>query len=253
MKLKLLTSVLTLGILLVGCGNEAVNDASKEKEKTEQTVGSSQKEVKEAEMSFDVTGEVSYPIYNDVMEETNVSYFAEITNTGDVPLDVTDANVTFTDKDGTVIGTSDSSNVWASPHIVEPGKKAYLSTSETIDGTVDTYGKGELTLAPVEAIDAVEELPIEGNSGKVDTYIYINGKVKNTTETETDYVTIAAGIYDKDGKFVGATYGQVDTLLKPGASVGFESNAFEIPYENIPPEFDYEVLAYTYPSYDVDE
>ncbi|MGE6894488.1 FxLYD domain-containing protein [Priestia flexa] len=237
--------------ILAGCGQETVSD--KPKEAVEKATESTEKEVKEAEVKFDLTGEASYPIYNDVMEETNVSYFAEITNTGEVPIDVTDANVTFTDKEGTVIGTSDSSNVWASPHVVEPGKKAYLSTDATIDGTVDTYGKGELTLAPVEAIDAVEELPIEGNTGKVDKYIYINGKVTNTTNQDTDYVTIAAGIYGKDGKFVGSTYGQIDTLLKPDASVGFESNAFEIPYENIPPEFDYEVLAYTYPSYGIDE
>ncbi|TYR81128.1 hypothetical protein FZC66_04490 [Priestia megaterium] len=237
--------------LLAGCGQETASDTPKKE--VGQTKGTADSEVKEAKVRFDVTGEASYPMYSDVLEKTSVSYFAEITNTGDVPIDVTDATVTFMDKDGTVIGTADSSNVWASPRVVEPGKKSYLSTNEDIDGTVETYDKGELTLAPVEAIDAVEELPIEGNTGKVDTYIYVNGKVKNTTNIDTDYVTIAAGIYSKDGKFIGSTYGQIDTLLKPGSSVGFESNAFEIPYENIPPEFDYEVLAYTYPSYGIDE
>ncbi|MGR9544823.1 hypothetical protein [Priestia megaterium] len=45
----------------------------------------------------------------------------------------------------------------------------------------------------------------------------------------------------------------MDPPLNAGASVGFETWNDKIPADKVPDQFDYEVLAYMYPSYDQEE
>jgi hypothetical protein len=247
-------TLLACGLLLTGCGNEKASTTNQAQEETKGTEGEGANSSQpQEELKAKIVDQVSYVFTDPYMETTTASYFAVVQNKSKVPVDITEMTVTFLDKQGTVLATEESSSIWTSPQILKPGQKTYLSADTDLDIPVDQFGKAELNVTPTYTNDTVKELPIEGDSGKYDGTMYVNGKVKNTTKKQTDYITVAAALYSKDGKFIGTTYGQVDSPLNAGASVGFETWSDKIPADKVPDQFDYEVLAYMYPSYDQKE
>ncbi|MED3974630.1 FxLYD domain-containing protein [Priestia megaterium] len=244
-------ALLSCGLLLAGCGNETAKETSTKQEETKTTSGSGENSQVQEELKAKIVDEASYVKYDADIDFTTASYFAVVENTSKVPVDITETTVTFLDKEGTVIGTNDSSAVWVSPQVLKPGQKTYLSTDLDIDVPADQFGKAELNVTPMPTTDTVKDLPIEGDSGTFNgNTLHVDGKVKNTSKNQTDYITMAAAIYTMDDKFVGTTYGQVDSPLNAGASVGFETWNDTIPAANVPKQFKYEVLAYMYPSKD---
>lgn len=242
-------SLLACGLLLAGCGNESAKETASKQEETKATSGSGENSQVQEELKAKIVDEASYVKYDADIDFTTASYFAVVENTSKVPVDITEMTVTFTDKEGTVIGTNESSSIWMSPQVLKPGQKTYVSTDLDIDVPADQFGKAELNVTPMPTTDTVKSLPIEGDSGTFNgNTLHVDGKVKNTSKKQTDYITVAAAIYTMDDKFIGTTYGQVDSPLNADASVGFETWNDDIPAAKVPQQFNYEVLAYMYPS-----
>lgn len=240
---KILGSLLALG-LLAGCGNEKVSETPKE----EENVAAVEKEEKPVKLSVDIVDEASYTYEDDT--ELMGNYSAVIENKSDIPVDVSNITVTYENNDGNVIGSSTNSTVWVSPHVIEPGQKAYVMNETDLPiASSDDFKSAEMTVTPKETTEKAIELPIEGALLTADdnsVFLRMLGKVKNTSDTPLDHVTIAAAIYDKNDKFVTVSYGQVQETFNPNQSVPFQTDS---PWQNFgklqEPER-YEIFAYMY-------
>ena len=256
MKKSLGIALISCGLLLSGCGKEETVSKEEQVEQAKQAVRDSfdaeqaeqERQAKEnAKIKIKTVDEVNYPFYDDIMEVNSVYYAAIIENTSKKTVDVSEISLAFLDKKGTVIGSGDSSSVWVSPSVLKPGQKAYVLNESEINSAVEDYDKTEVTFSPEITEERAKKLPIEGESvdGDEDT-IFLNGKVTNTSDVPTDYITIAAALYDKNDKFVGVTYGQVQDTLNPKNSVAFQTDAHNFT-GHIKGELDrYEVFAYMY-------
>ncbi|OVE34803.1 hypothetical protein CCZ20_24440 [Priestia aryabhattai] len=255
MKKVLGVTALACSLLLAGCGNstdkETAAQPTKEeiiKNKIDARQAEKEREAKEnAKIKISTVEEVNYAHYDNVMETNSVYYAAIIENKSKKTVDVSGISLAYLDKKGTVIGSGDSSSVWVSPSVLKPGQKAYVLNDEEINAAVEDYDKTEVTFSPEITDERAKKLPIEGVSVDSDEdTIFLNGKVTNTTDVPTDYVTIAAALYNDKGKFVGVTYGQVQDTLNPKNSMAFQTDGYNFA-DKIEGLVDkYEVFAYTY-------
>jgi len=247
-------ALLSCGLLLAGCGNQVSKEEDTKEAKQEAVKNyfdakqaEEEREAKEnAKIKIKTVDEVNYAHYDNIMEVNSVYYASIIQNTSKKTVDVETISVAFLDKKGTVIGSSDSS-VWVSPTVLKPGQKAYVMTEGDINAPVEDYDKTEVTFSPEITDERAKKLPIEGLSidNDEDT-IFINGKVTNTTDVPTDYVTIGAALYNDKGKFVGVSYGQVQDMLNPKNSMVFQTDSYNFAAQIDGLVKNYEIFAYTY-------
>ncbi|MHC8969205.1 FxLYD domain-containing protein [Priestia aryabhattai] len=232
MKKKMLIGTLAFGMLLAGCGKEqatdkTVNETSNGVHKTqEQAESQAQAQAEEAakqnaNIKLKTVEQTSHSFYDEIMEQNSVYYAAVIQNNSKEIVDVSSLSIAFLDKKGTVMGSA-SSSVFISPEVLEPGQKAYISTTSEISGKPENYGEAKLTVSPEITERRTKVLPISGVALDSDeSNIFVKGMVKNTSKNPTDYITIAAALYSEDKKFVGVAYGQVQSTLNPNNSVAF--------------------------------
>jgi len=248
-------TLLSCSLLLAGCGNQ-VSKEEETKEAKQEAVknyfdakqAEEEREAKEnAKIKIKTVDEVNYAHYDNIMEENSVYYASIIQNDSNKVVDVTEISLTYLDKKGTVIGSGDSSSVWVSPTVLKPGQKAYVLNESEINAPVEDYDKTEVTFSPEITDERAKKLPIEGLSIDNDEdNIFINGKVTNTTDVPTDYVTIGAALYDDKGKFVGVSYGQVQDTLNPKNSMAFQTDSYNFAAQIDGDIKKYDIFAYTY-------
>ncbi|WP_281998698.1 FxLYD domain-containing protein [Priestia flexa] len=255
MKKKLLIGTVAFGLLLAGCGKDEAadktvkaNGSSSGVNKTQEQAEMSDEEIakRNAKIKISIVDEVNYPHYDNIMDENSVYHAAIIKNDSKETVDVSSISIAYLDKNGTVVGSDDSS-VWVSPSLLKPGQKAYVMDEAGIDVPFEEYGKTEVTISPEITEERAKNLPIEGEalSGDEDT-IFLKGKVKNTSDIPTDYITVAAALYDVNDKFVGVTYGQVQDTLNPDNSKAFQTDSYNFTAHTKNDLSHYEILAYMY-------
>ncbi|MEH7087445.1 hypothetical protein ICR95_20985 [Priestia megaterium] len=238
-------TLLACGLLLAGCGNETAKEtASKQEPKNETT----QKEVKSEDIKITNKEETYYTYDDDYTGEKQASYSATIKNESKENIDVSAINITYLDKKGHVIGSSDDSTAWVSPSVLAPGKIAHIRNQIDLDPE-DELGKAEMTISPEVTDVKVVELPVTGemlDANEDETFLVLRGQVKNNTKEATNDITIGAAVYDKNNKFLTTLYGQIGDTLNPGQKVAFEANSPFLNFNKMTQPNNYEFFAYKY-------
>ena len=191
---KLLTGMLALA-LLAGCSEEKTTN--KETKPAE----------KKVEVSVEVTDEVFYKWNDDSiggMEQ--ITTYAVIKNTGNIPVDVSNASVTYLDGSGGVIGVTEANSIYQNiyPAVIAPDGVAYMAVNDDGGDTFKDLKDVEVKVNPSEMIVTVDELKTDKVSVKKNDSLSVTGFIKNETDNQADSVQLAVGLYDKDDKFLGA-------------------------------------------------
>ena len=209
---------LLLAMALVGCSEEETTKQEPTKEPAVE-----QKTEEKAEVQVDVTEKVFYK-WNDEsiggMEQ--ITFYAKIENTGNKPVDVMDTKLTYTDNDGGVIGTMENSDLFMNihPSVIAPGQSSYVAISLDGGESFDNLKDITVEVKPVESENVVELKTDKVNvkkSGEWGGSLGVTGYIKNETDKPADQVQLAAALYDKEGKFLGA--------LLPGSDQSFQVDA----------------------------
>lgn len=174
----------------------------------------------------DTSRAISYRDENGTIRAIGIS---EYKNTGDTPLNLSNAVMEFTAQDGTCF-TSDS--VEAFPRTVAPGESAFYFEQLT----PDLADSGELTVkvTPGEAKPA-ELIRYDIGSAELHDSPYggvvISGTVTNQTDADAELVCVAAILYDENETAVAVMYQILFAPLAAGASSEFTLENYTLPSE----------------------
>lgn len=251
MRIKLLVGVFTSILMLIGCESKIDKSSNKDKVIQQQaSVKNVEKMPTEQRVSLKTEEETSYILYNSDIHYNTISYFAVIKNESEKSLDVSEINISYTDKDGNVIGSNDSSSVHVSPYILEPGQRGYVSAETNVDVAYNKYGSVNMTVSPVTTSSKVKSLLIDKHWMKIEdnNIVYLNGTTKNTTDKPLEYITVGTAIYGNNDEFIGTTIDSKKIRLNPGQSISFESTSPKISDQDLSKVKRYEVHAYAYSS-----
>lgn len=251
MRIKLLVGVCTSILMLIGCESKMDKSPNEDKVIQQQASGKNvEKMPTEQRPSLKTEEETSYILYNSDIHHNAISYFAVIKNESGKSLDVSQINISYTDKDGDVIGSNDSSSIHVSPYILKPGQRGYVSAEINVDVAYNKYGSASMTVSPVITSGKVKSLPIDKHWMKTEDnhIVYLNGKTKNTTDKPLECITVGAAIYGNNDEFIGTTFDSKKITLNPGQSISFESISPKISDQDLSKVKRYEVRAYAYSS-----
>lgn len=251
MRIKLLVGAFASILMLIGCGSKI------EKSSTEDKIVQQKASVKNVEKiqdgqrpSLKTEEETSYILYNSDIHHNTISYFAVIKNESEKSLDVSQINISYTDKDGDVIGNNDSSSIHVSPYILESGQRGYVSAETNVDVAYNKYGNVNMKVSPVITSGKVKSLPIDKHWMKTEdnNIVYLGGTTRNTTDKPLKYITVGAAIYGNNDEFIGTTFDSKKIMLNPDQSISFESTSPKISDKDLSKVKRYEVRTYAYSS-----
>lgn len=247
MKKMLGVTLLSCGLALAGCSNDTEKETTTKPTTTnENKVDKKEEEVTPENLKITNKDEVFHTYESD--GEKKVNYSAIIQNDSKEIVDVSEINVTYLNKDGTVIGSTVDSTAFASPSVLKPGQKAYIINETDINPT-DDVDKVELAVTPDITAERATELPVSGEVLDVNednTFISLTGQVKNTTKTPADNVDVGVAIYDKNDNLITTAYGQVQDTVNPGQKLPFEAQSPFLNFNTVTQPDHYEFFAYSY-------
>lgn len=150
----------------------------------------------------------------------------EITNTGDVPVEIGDISISFVGNDDAVLGTA--SMVLPVPEIIQPGETAYAGESTFIEGI-----SGPAEIASLEA--NIDFRKADGQSQNLDVQNLrivsseyggptVTGRVVNTSQANADDIRIVVAFLDENDKLLGVYTASPDVTLAPEKNMGFETS-----------------------------
>lgn len=150
----------------------------------------------------------------------------EITNTGDVPIQIGDISISFVGDDNSILGTA--SMVLPIPEIILPGETAYAGDSTTIEGIDDPakivkieanidYDKTDKQPQILEVQD-LKIIPSNFGGPKV------TGRVVNTSQENADDIRIIVALFDENDNLLGIYRASSYVTLAPGKNMGFETS-----------------------------
>ena len=200
--------LLMMSVALVGCSEDEPT------QKTQPAVE------KKEETKIAVADKVFYK-WNDKStgDIESISFYAKIDNTGSTTVDVMDSKITFLDSKESVIGTLEASDLFISifPAIIAPGQSSYVAVKLDSDESFKDLKDITLDVNPVKAEATIKELNTDKiNVVKSDEWggsLNVTGFMKNETDLDAETVQLAAALYDKENKFLGA--------LLPGTDQSF--------------------------------
>jgi len=239
-------TLLSCGLALAGCSNDPEKETTTKPTTTNEQHVDQKEEVKPENLKITNKDEVFHTYESD--GEKKVNYSAIIQNDSKEIVDVSEINVTYLNKDGTVIGSTVDSTAFASPSVLKPGQKAYIINETDINPT-DEVDKVELAVTPDITAERATELPVSGEVLDVNednTFISLTGQVKNTTKTPADDVSVGVAIYDKNDKLITTAYGQVQDTVNPGQKLPFEAQSPFLNFNTVTQPDHYEFFAYSY-------
>lgn len=204
---------------LTACGDKGAT------ENTNQTVSQEDTEQKKEEIKTEVTNKVFYKWNNESIGNIpQIVTYATIENTGNVPVNVADTQLTYIDNDGGVIGTTKANGFYANiaPSSIGPGETAYLAIHEDIDEHFDNLKDVEINVVPLKMEIDVNSLKSDKlNVIKKDDWggmLSVTGFILNDTKVNNPVVEAGAGLFDKEDKFVGAILLGSDNEIKVSAN-----------------------------------
>jgi hypothetical protein len=239
-------ALLSFGLALAGCSNDPEKETTTKPTTTNEQQGDKKEEAKPENLKITNKDEVFHTYESD--GEKKVNYSAIIQNDSKEIVDVSEINVTYLNKDGTVIGSTVDSTAFASPSVLKPGQKAYIINETDIKPT-DEVDKVELAVTPDITAERATELPVSGEVLDVNednTFISLTGQVKNTTKTPADDVSVGVAIYDKNDNLITTAYGQVQDTVNPGQKLPFEAQSPFLNFNTVTQPDHYEFFAFSY-------
>lgn len=252
-KLLLLFLTIGLSIIITACGGnnfagETKSETSSDESKANNGGSEENKEPENKASDPKLELETSTGgAWKDSIDTVWVHSSAVYVNTGDVPVDIGETQMTFKGTDGSVLGTA--SSVYSVPEIVEPGEKAFVTQSTILEGVTDPAEYAETTYN--FGFDKAEDSPnllevsgIKGTKGNEYTLYKVTGMVKNTTKELQDDIRLSAALYGEDGSLLGILEGSISAGVNPGGEAGFELNYPEIPKDVVDKIAEVEVKAF---------
>lgn len=173
-----------------------------------------------------------------------VQVIIEITNTGEVPLYLSSGGYDLETSDGALFDTESLVSVY--PTVLEPGEKGYYREETTLDEAPD----GDLTVIPHPDIKAAKietiRFPVSDESIKPDDFngLKMQGRVTNDSDEDESLLTVAAILYDADGRCIGVLNGYSD--VPAGETMGFSISSMNLP-EAVTPDAVASYTIYAYP------
>ena len=190
--------------------------------KTEDTGDSASEKEKVDYVLHDATTTLTVTEYG----SSYVYAIAEVENTGNVDLYLSDAGFDLEDSNGKLL--AQYSVVSVSPSIIHPGEKAYIYGYDVVDDTSITYVAVPTIKAAKSKIECVR-LPISDDSISEDTFgtVEIVGRVENTTDESQSLVKVSVIFFDANGKAIAGSYTYPDEI-QPGKKQTFSINTMDV-------------------------
>jgi len=260
------TTCILLGLilLLAGCGSEEpeaqlTQETSKESEEVTESdeVTEEPSETEDYSLSIpeiedmEIVNEVTYA-FTDTSSDTNwASYYAEIKNNSELPVDISSSSVVYTDEAGeTVLMVSDM-GLDVTPQVIDPGETAFVDIYDPIqdpEGFSGTY-QANIEMQPIESIDSL----VTHETENVNVIYDENGDFSNIRATGTIKITeevvgydLAVIMYDSEGNFLGTlTGGSDEDLLAAGSTTSFEIENPPFPQYMMPEVAEWKAIAYS--------
>ena len=199
-------------LLLAACSNKdtSVSEKVNENEKS-QSEWKDQNEASPEENEVEVTDKVFYRWKDEsIGDAPQIVTYAVIKNTGKTDADVAETKITYLDSKGDVIANTQANEMYTnlSPSVLEPGDVAYLAINDDLGEEFDDLKDVEVEVSPIPVDMGVNKL--ESTNSKViktDDWggsVNVTGFVHNKSDMDAMDIQIAAGLYDKENKFLGA-------------------------------------------------
>lgn len=266
MKKLLLFSVTSL-LLLGACGNAedpvseealgSTDEATAEQEEAAAEESTEETATEDYSLSvpdiedMEIVNEVTYA-YSDSSSGINwASYYSEIKNNGDLPVNLSSSSVVYTDEAGEKVLMVSDMGLDVIPQVINPGETAFVNIYDPIQNTEDFSGvyQANIEMQPIESIDTLvihetENVNVIYNENGDFSNIRATGSV-NVKEDVVGYDLVVA-MYDAEGNFLGTlTGGSSDDLLTAGSSTAFETENPPFPQTLMPEVAEWEAFAYS--------
>lgn len=238
--MKKIPGIKILGILLVviflivpaaGCSGGQQGTADKSNRQNNNTQqGQEDQQVKkmagdENKASAEIT-QTALQVWKDSIDNIWAHGAIEITNTGNVPIEIGDISISFTGNDNSIVGTA--SMILPVPEIIQPGETAYAGDSTLIEG-IDNPSE----VIDIEAnidFNQTDEQPqlLDVQNLKIAASDYggpkVTGRVVNTSQENADDIRIIVALFDESSKLLGVYTESPDVTLAPEKNMGFETS-----------------------------
>lgn len=226
MKKAVILSVLLLSFLLCACNNTDNSDPN-----TGSTVADQQETEASAPAStVEITSEY-LQVYQNALGDVCATYTAELKNTSETAVAITNTSIDIEKPDGTLLTSTDFFSVY--PRVVPAGESAYICsdvinslnegvTSDQIGTALlhfDTEPRSDSDSLPVE----ITELTLGSQYG----YPKFMGRIENVGTTDLSNIYIAAPIRDANETLQGVGFTIVDSLAV-GEKKGFEQTCMSV-------------------------
>ena len=180
---------------------------------------------KEERMSAEIT-QTALQVWKDSIDTIWAHGAIEITNTGDVPIEIGDISISFVGDDNSILGTS--TMILPVPEIILPGETAYAGDSTIIEGIDDPTEIVNMeanidfdkTDKQPQILDVQDLKIIPSDYGRTK----ITGRVVKTSQENADDIRIVIALFDENDKLLGIYRESPSVTLAPGKNMGFETS-----------------------------
>lgn len=235
MKKYIITALLlVIALIFVGCtgeqGTASTSDGQTDttnQQNQQQDTNSSSNETahKEEKVSAEIT-QTALQAWKDSIGTIWAHGAIEITNTGDVPIEIGDISISFIGDDNSILGTM--SMILPVPEIILPGETAYAGDSTIIEGiddpskivNIEANIDFDKTDRQPQILDVQDLKIIPSDFGGAK----ITGRVVNTSQENADDIRIIIALFDENDKLLGVYIQSPDVTLAPEKSMGFETS-----------------------------
>lgn len=200
-------------LVLVACSDNketSVSEKVNENEKS-QTEWNEQNEGVQEEVKVEVTDKVFYRWKDEsIGDAPQIVTYAVIKNTGKVDADVAETKITYIDSKGDVISNTQANGMYTnlSPSVLEPGDVAYLAINDDLGEEFNDLKDVEVEVSPIPVDVGINKLKASNSKViKTDDWggsVNVTGFIHNEGDMDALDIQVAAGLYDKDNKFLGA-------------------------------------------------
>ncbi|ANU28413.1 hypothetical protein [Planococcus versutus] len=200
---------------------------------------------------MEIVNEVTYAFSDESSEINWASYYAEIKNNSDMPINLSSSSVVYEDEAGEVVIMVSDMGLEVHPGIVNPGETAFVNVYDPIQDTEPFTGtyQANIEMQPIESIDTLvmhetEKVNVIFDDSGSFPMIRATGIVK--TSKEVVGYDLAVILYDAEGNFLGAlTGGSDDDFYSAGATTAFDIENPPFPGQLMSEVADWKAIAYS--------
>lgn len=148
--------------------------------------------------------------YKDSNGDIKSSMYCSFVNNTSSPQTIDDIYMSLTDKNGTVLGSSDEIFIDYAPMIVLPGQRgfAYCNSYQYDISSLDEPTNLSVTISPrapiyYEYTSLINVSDVSYSYSADESKVAIDCLLNNPTDVTSDVITVVAGVYDDNNKLIG--------------------------------------------------